>query len=54
MGMADHSDQQLSAREMVRAHTYPLLAAISTISLLTITVLSVSYTHLTLPTKRIV
>ena len=37
--MADHSDQQLSAREMVRAHTYPLLAAISTISLLTITVL---------------
>ena len=39
MGMADHSDQQLSAREMVRAHTYPLLAAISTISLLTITVL---------------
>ena len=39
IGMADHSDQQLSAREMVRAHTYPLLAAISTISLLTITVL---------------
>ena len=37
--MADHSDQQLSAREMVRAHTYPLLAAISTISLLAITVL---------------
>ena len=37
--MGDHDDQQLSAREMVRAHTYPLLAAISTISLLTITVL---------------
>ena len=37
--MADHSDQTLSAREMVRAHTYPLLAAISTISMLAITVL---------------
>ena len=37
--MADHSDQPLSAREMVRAHTYALLAAISTISLLAITVL---------------
>ena len=42
IGMADHSDQQLSTREMVRAHTYPLLAAISTISLLTITVLLIS------------
>ena len=39
MTMADHSDQTLSAREMVRAHTYPLLAAISTISMLAITVL---------------
>ena len=39
MGMADHSNQPLSAREMVRAHTYPVLAAISTISLLAITVL---------------
>ena len=37
--VGNHDDQQLSAREMVRAHTYPLLAAISTISLLAITVL---------------
>ena len=37
--MENHSNQQLSAREMLRAHTYPLLAAISTISLLAITVL---------------
>ena len=37
--MENHSNQQLSTREMLRAHTYPLLAAISTISLLAITVL---------------
>ena len=37
--MVDHSQQQLTAREMVRAHAYPVLAAISTLSLLSITVL---------------
>jgi len=34
--MSDHSDQQLSAREMVRAHAYPILAAVSTVSLVVI------------------
>ena len=37
--MVDNSQQQLTAREMVRAHAYPVLAAISSISLLNITVL---------------
>ena len=32
--MVDHSQQQLTAREMVRAHAYPVLAAISSLSLL--------------------
>ena len=34
--MADHEGQKLTPREMVRAHAYPLLAAISTISLVVI------------------
>ena len=37
--MVDHNQQQLTAREMVRAHTYPVLAAGSTLSLLSIAVL---------------
>ena len=37
--MTDHSSQQLTIREMVRAHAYPVLAAVSSLSLLSITVL---------------
>ena len=37
--MVDHSQQQLTAREMVRAHTYPVLAAVSSLSLLSIAIL---------------
>ena len=37
--MIDHTDQQLTARDMVRAHAYPILAAISALSLLSIAVL---------------
>ena len=37
--MVDHSQQQLTAREMVRAHAYPVLAAVSSLSLLSIAVL---------------
>ena len=37
--MVDHIQQQLTAREMVRAHTYPVLAAVSSLSLLSITIL---------------
>ena len=37
--MVDHSQQQLTAREMVLAHPYPVLAAISSLSLLIIAVL---------------
>ncbi len=39
--MVDHNQQQLTAREMVRAHAYPVLAAVSTLSLLSIAVLLV-------------
>ena len=37
--MVDHIQQQLTVREMVRAHAYPILAAVSSLSLLTTTVL---------------
>ena len=37
--MVDHSQQQLTVREMVRAHAYPVLAAVSSLSLLSIAVL---------------
>ena len=37
--MVDHSQQEPTPREMVRAHAYPLLAAISSLSLLRIAVL---------------
>ncbi|QPN58875.1 MULTISPECIES: hypothetical protein [unclassified Synechococcus] len=39
--MSDHDAQQLTAREMVRAHAYPVLAAISTLSLLAIALLQI-------------
>ena len=37
--MNDHAEQKLTASEMVRAHTYPTLAALSCLSLLGITLL---------------
>ena len=37
--MSDHTDQRLTAREMVRAHAYPVLAFISSISLLSSAIL---------------
>ena len=37
--MDAHSEQQLTVRDMVRAHAYPVLAAISSLSLLCIAVL---------------
>ncbi|MCB4410678.1 hypothetical protein [Synechococcus sp. MU1611] len=37
--MDDHTQQQLTVREMVRAHAYPVLAAVSSLSLLSIAVL---------------
>ncbi len=37
--MDDRTQQQLTVREMVRAHAYPVLAAVSSLSLLSIAVL---------------
>ena len=37
--MSDHTEQRLTAREMVRVHAYPVLAFISSISLLSIAIL---------------
>ena len=37
--MNDHNQQQLTVREMVRVHAYPVLAAVSSLSLLSIAVL---------------
>jgi hypothetical protein len=34
--MPDHNSQQLTARQMVRAHAYPMLAAVSTVALVVI------------------
>ena len=34
--MVDHSQKELTAREMVRAHAYPVPAAVSSLSLLSI------------------
>jgi hypothetical protein len=34
--MGDHDGQKLTPREMVRAHAYPLLAAVSTVALVVI------------------
>lgn len=39
--MSDHNGQKLTPREMVRAHAYPVLVAISTLSLVAIAVLQV-------------
>ena len=37
--MNDHSQQALTIKEMVRAHAYPILAAVSALSLLTTNIL---------------
>jgi hypothetical protein len=37
----DHNGEKLSQREMVRAHAYPVLAALSTISLIVLTALQI-------------
>ena len=37
--MTDHNNQSLSAREMVRAHAYTVLATVSSLSLVTIAML---------------
>jgi hypothetical protein len=34
--MGDHDGQKLTPREMVRAHAYPVLAAVSTVALVVI------------------
>lgn len=34
--MANHDQQKLTPREMVRAHAYPVLAAVSTVALVVI------------------
>lgn len=34
--MGDHDGQTLTPREMVRAHAYPVLAAVSTVALVVI------------------
>ena len=39
--MSDHSNQSLTAREMVRAHAYPMLAALSSLSLVAIALLQI-------------
>ena len=44
--MDDHTQQKLTAREMVRAHAYPVLAAISSLSLLSIAILLLSLIHI--------
>ena len=37
--MVDHSQQKLTTREIVRANAYPMLAAISSLNLLSIAIL---------------
>ena len=39
--MTNHEGQELTPREMVRAHAYPVLAALSTLSLIAIALLQV-------------
>lgn len=39
--MSDHNGQMLTPRQMVRAHAYPLLAAVSTLSLIAIALLQI-------------
>jgi hypothetical protein len=38
---SEHNGEKLSQREMVRAHAYPVLAALSTISLIMIAALQI-------------
>ena len=37
--MTDHNNQYISTREMVRAHAYPVLATVSSLSLVSIALL---------------
>jgi len=39
--MGDHSSEKLTAREMVRAHAYPILATIGSLSLVTMALLQI-------------
>ena len=39
--MSDHANQQLTPREMVRAHAYPVLATLSSLSLVAIALLQI-------------
>jgi len=39
-----HKEEKLSQREMIRAHAYPVLAALSTISLIVIAALQIPST----------
>ena len=39
--MADHNNQSLTLREMMRAHAYPALALVSSLSLVVIAVLQI-------------
>ena len=39
--MGDHNNQALTPREMVRAHTYPALALVGSMSLVAIAVLQI-------------
>ena len=39
--MSDHNGQSLTAREMVRAHAYPVLALVSSLSLVAIALLQI-------------
>ncbi len=36
--MSDHANQKLTPREMIRAHAYPVLAAVRTVALVVIAV----------------
>ena len=50
--MVDHSQQKLTARQMVRAHAYPVLATISSFSLLSIVILLIPQAVKTLRYNR--
>jgi hypothetical protein len=45
--MTDHAAQKLTPREMVRAHAYPVLAAVSTVALV-VTAVALVVTAVTL------
>ena len=44
--MVDHNQQKLTAREMVRAHTYPALAAVSSLSITILLIPQLSLIHI--------